>query len=259
MEEKISFNSCGKRLIGLKGVPEETSAPGVILFHGLSNTKTDCPLINETTAALIKHKFFTLRFDFFGSGESLGMLRDKTWEELRQNAIDATEFLADDDRVTNIGIWGRSLGGTFAILCGAHPRIKALVLATPDVYVTKTFSKENFHRLKKKQEELEKQGKVLPGTGKYKGPLQLNEAFFSYLPKIEAEVLQMLPKLKNVLVLATTPDIKVPLENSIAIINQVREPKKIIVFEGVDHGYTGVEDKAVGEVIEWFTRHLRSK
>ncbi len=256
MEEKVQILSRGKKLAGLLHRSGEGPAPGVVLFHGLSNSKEDCPLINEVTATLNSEGFFTLRFDFFGSGESPGLLRDKTWEELRQNAMDAIAFLMNIKGVTEIGLWGRSLGATFAILCANQPKIEAVVLASPDVLVTKTLNKHKFEMLKKKNELLRKQGKSLPGTGKFKGPLELNEAFFSDLQKVEQEVLATLPLLQNVLVMATTPDVKVPLENVVEVINNVREPKKLIIYEGVNHDYHPVENDAVGHGVAWFKEYL---
>jgi len=257
METRVEIDSCEKKLAALLHTPVKIPAPGLVLFHGLSNSRSDCPLINETTAALIEEGFFTLRFDFFGSGESPGLLRDKTWTELRQNAIDAIEYLTQIEGTAELGLWGRSLGATFAILCADQPRIEALVLASSDVLVTKTFCKEKFEMLKHKQEALEKRGKSLPGTGQFKGPLELNVCFFEKLPEIEQDILSRLPLLKNVLVMATTPDVKVPLENSVEIINAARRPKKLIIYEGVEHDYKGIEDEAVGHVVAWFEEHLR--
>ena len=256
MEKKINFISFGKKLFGLLNVPDKIPAPGVVLYHGLSNSKIDCPLINETTEMLIKEGFFTLRFDFFGSGKSPGLLKDKTWKELKQNAIDAIKYFSHQTGITKIGLWGRSLGGTFAIITGDISRVECIVLASTDVLVTRTLGKERFTKLKKRQEELEKEGKVLPGTGKFKGPLELNENFFRSLKGVEQEVLEKLPELKNVLVLATTPDIKVPIENSTTIINMVQEPKKIIIFENVEHDYSGVQGETVKEIINWFKKYL---
>lgn len=256
MEKKINFTSFGKKLFGLLNVPDKIPAPGIVFFHGLSNGKTDCPLISETTEMLINEGFFTLRFDFFGSGESPGFLKDKTWGELRQNAIGAIKYFSHQKGITKIGLWGRSLGGTFAILTGDISRVGCIVLASPDVLVTRTLGKEKFTKLKKRQEELEKEGKTLPGTGKFKGPLELNENFFRSLREVEQEALEKLPELKNVLVLATTPDIKVPIENSTTIINMVQEPKKIIIFENVEHDYSGVQGEAVKEIINWFKKYL---
>jgi len=257
MESRITFSSGGKQLVGLLGAPDETPAPGVVLFHGLSNTMRDCPLIKETATMLMHGGFFALRFDFYGSGESPGLLKDKTWEEMLRNAQDAIDYLAQQEGVSAIGLWGRSLGATFAILCGNDSRVDAVVLLSPDVLVTKTLSRSKFEELKRKQEELERKGKGLAGTGRYKGPLELHTDFFDALERIESEVLRTLPTLNRVLVVATAPDIKVPLENAITVINEVQEPKRIIVFENVDHDYAGVEQEAVEHIRRWFAHKLK--
>lgn len=58
------------------------------------------------------------------------------------------------------------------------------------------------------------------------------------------------------LVFGTTPDQKIPLEAACHIVNNVNEPKKIWIFEGVDHDYGGVEKEAVKLAVDWFKEYL---
>jgi dienelactone hydrolase len=254
--EKVTFKSAGCSLVGIKDIPDKVPAPGVILFHGLSNAKEDCPLINETAEMLTKEGVITFRFDFYGSGESPGLMRDKTLPILLQNARDAIDFLLSDSRVTAVGLWGRSLGGTMVALCGSDPRVKASVILTGGVLLQKGLTEERMASLREKEEIAEREGKKLAGTGEYKGPYELGDEWYKSIQGIDKRIEESLKKMSHVLVFATTPDIKVPLQNSIKIINTVKEPKEIYIFEGVEHDYKGVEKDVLEIERRWFNTYL---
>lgn len=253
-EEKVRFKSGGQELVGIQSFPDKTPAPGVILFHGLSNTKEDCPLICETESKLQKKGFATFKFDFFGSGESPGKLKDKTIDILEQNARDALEYFYDD-KISKIGLWGRSFGGTMVALLTPDNRIKSSVIATGFIIIEELFE-EKWKDLKKKEKKLEKKGEKLPGTGNYKGEYEFEKEWFDSLVGIDKKISNRLKEIDSVLVLATTPDEKIPLENSAKIINLANEPKKIHIFEGVGHDYSGVEEQAVNYAVSWFKKYL---
>ena len=255
-KEKITLKSLGYDLVGIIEYPEKLPTPGVILLHGLTNSKEDCPLIKEVAEALATEGLIVFRFDFFGSGESPGLLRDKTWWISEQNVRDAIKYLKNKKEITNIGLWGRSTGGTAAILCGNDPQIKAFVLATTPVLLQEIF-KIRFEKVKKLELELEQRGQKLPGTGKYKGEFDFSDNFFEEVPIIEQKVMKNLTQMSHVLVLATIPDIKVPLNNATTIINTAKEPKKIYIFEDTEHDYRGVENKAIKLTVSWFKKYLR--
>jgi len=252
--EKITFKSLGHDIVGVIEYQRELPTEGVILFHGLTNSKDDCPLIKEVTEALVEEGFATFRFDFFGSGESPGMLKDRTWSISKQNAKDAIKYFQDRG-VTKIGLWGRSTGGTVAVLLGDKPEIKALVLATTPVLLQAVFI-TRFEKVKRLEIQLEEKGEKLPGTGEYKGEFKFSNKFFEEVPDVENRIMTKLAGMSKVLVLATTPDTKVPLNNSTTIINTVREPKEIHIFEGVDHDYKGVENEAIKLIVSWFKKYL---
>jgi hypothetical protein len=256
--EKVTFKSLGYELSGVVEYPDgyisDALVPGVILFHGLTNTKEDCPLIKETAEALTKEGFVTFRFDFFGSGESPGQLKDKTWSILRQNALDAIKVFLATVNVNKIGLFGRSTGGTIAVLCGTHPSIQAFVLASPFILIARSIPE--FRKVMELERKLEKEGKVLPGTGKYKGDYDFNEKFFEEAPIFEKKIMKNLTQMSRVLVLATTPDTKVPLSNAATVLNVAKDPKEMHIFEGVDHDYKGKEKEAVELTVKWFKRWL---
>ncbi|UCG95734.1 MAG: alpha/beta hydrolase [archaeon] len=256
--EKVRFKSGGHKLVGEINFPEKINGklPAIILFHGLSNSRRDCPLINETSKALTENGFIAFRFDFYGSGESPGEMRDKIIDILEQNTKDAIEFITKYSQVDSnkLGLWGRSLGGTFVCLLPTDPRIKARVVASSGPIIEKIME-EKLEELKKKELELEKVGKRLPGTGAYKGPFEFRPAWFESLKGLDSRVLENLKNLNTVLVLGTSLDQKVTVDSTCMVMNNVKEPKRIWVFN-TDHDYGGFEKHAVEETLNWFKKFL---
>jgi esterase/lipase len=198
--------------------------------------------------------FVVFRFDFYGSGESPGTLKDRKWSTAEQNARDAINYI-ESRGAKKIGLWGRSIGGTVAILCSDIPSIRAFTLATTPVLLREVFL-SRFEKVRKLELELEQKGLRLPGTGHFKGEFEINKEFFEEVPSTEARVMKNLACMRRVLVLGTTPDTKVPLSNPATIMNTAKEPKKIWIFEGVDHDYKGVEEKALDLTVSWFKGYL---
>ena len=256
--EEISFESEGYELKGEINLPDkvEEKLPTVVLFHGLTNSRKDCPLINETAEALTENGFIAFRFDQHGSGDSPGQMQEKKMNILEQNAKDSIEVIARDARVDEerLGIWGRSLGGTLACLLPPDPRVKARVAASPSVEFERIF-KEKFEELKKKEKKLEEKGEVLPGTGDYKGPFKFKDAWRESLEGLDKRIKENLPKLDTVLTFGTSEDQKVQPWNSCIVMNKVKEPKRIWIFQA-DHDFAGVEEEAVEEALDWFKKYL---
>lgn len=256
--EKVKFESANYTLIGEINLPDKFNGklPTVILFHGLSNSRKDCPLINETSETLVENGFIAFRFDFYGSGESPGEMKDKRMDILEQNAKDAINFIRQDPRVNQerLGLWGRSSGGTLVALLPPIPGIKVRVLASPGIMFEKTMT-ERFEEIKRKEMELEKRGKKLPGTGDYKGSFTFDTSWFESLKGLDSRILDNLKTLDTILVLGTGLDQKVTADNACIVMNNVKEPKRIWIFQ-TDHDYAGFEKEAVEESINWFSKYL---
>lgn len=254
----ITFKSLHSKISGEIGIPNHFSGqlPTVVLFHGLTNTRKDCPLIEKTATELVKNGFCTFRFDFYGSGESDGEMKDKTIDIFLANAQDAIACISAYDFVDRekIGLWGRSMGGTVGCLIPPNKNIKVRVLASPPVLLEDSFT-QTFQRLQKKEKQLEKLGKSLAGTGKYKGKYALEASWFHALKGIDKRIKNNLMKLDTILTLGTSQDQKVTLDNICQIANCVNEPKRVIIYP-TDHGYTSFEKQAIEESMRWFKRYL---
>jgi uncharacterized protein len=135
MERLIEFaNRAGHQLRGMIHLPEETGripAPGVVLFHGFTGDRLESHwLFVKCSRALARAGLASLRFDFFGSGESEGEFREATLETEIGDAEDAVDFFGRQDGVDSgrIGLLGLSLGGAVAALTAERVGARALVL-----------------------------------------------------------------------------------------------------------------------------------
>lgn len=249
--------SAGYEIVGEIDIPDRLNnkAQAIILYHGLTNNRRDCPLINEVAEALVAEEFIVYRFDLYGSGESSGDMQDKNMCILEANAKDIVNYVSKDSRVLDIGLWGRSLGGSLVCLLPYNERIKARVVASPGVMFEDVMCKK-FENLKKKELDYEKEGKRLPGTGMYKGPFELKQAFFESIKGFDNRVINNLKSLDTVLVLGTALDQKVTPENSCIVMNESNNPKRIMIYM-TDHDFKGFETEAVKESVEWFKKYLK--
>jgi len=136
MESFIEFpNRAGRRLRGMIHRPVEARSrrgtPAVIFLHGFTGDRMESHWIFVKCArALAKAGIASLRFDFYGSGESEGEFREVTLQGEIEDARAAVDFLRryrGIDR-NRLGLLGLSLGGAVAASVARDSQIGALVL-----------------------------------------------------------------------------------------------------------------------------------
>ncbi|PIN86139.1 hypothetical protein COV19_06605 [Candidatus Woesearchaeota archaeon CG10_big_fil_rev_8_21_14_0_10_44_13] len=133
-EEKVYFrNRKGEKLCGVLTVPEDTSkkCPLIVLCHGFSSSKD-----SKTYVFLAKELFklgrLSLRFDFYGHGESEGKFEDITLTEGSQDILSAIEYVKGLDYVGRIGLFGTSFGGVCSVIATSKTnQLSALALKCP--------------------------------------------------------------------------------------------------------------------------------
>ncbi|OGK37538.1 hypothetical protein A3F60_00205 [Candidatus Roizmanbacteria bacterium RIFCSPHIGHO2_12_FULL_39_8] len=244
-QKDFYITSLGRKLYGLYEEPEENNSHLIFLLHGLTNSLTDCPLIEEATEALHKKGFPTFRFDYFGSDKSEGQFKDKTFKILQRNTIDALRFAIKKLGYKRIGIWGRSLGAILGATIADHKNIFALVLISFCVHTDESFSR--FFQ-KGKPSSL-----PIQGTGKIKGIPILPYQFYAETPWIDALQKKHLSKAKNILIMQGTKDKTVYNMNwAKEIYKLTNEPKKLFFVPGADHAYKGYEQIVIKKGSEWF-------
>src|SRR5207248_8810535 len=136
MESFVEFpNRAGRRLRGMIHRPLEARSrrgtPAVIFLHGLTGDRMESHWIFVKCArALAKAGIASLRFDFYGSGESEGEFREVTLQGEIADARVAIEFFRRQKGINpeRIGLLGLSLGGAIAASVAGPGRVAALVL-----------------------------------------------------------------------------------------------------------------------------------
>ena len=252
--KKITFKSNNHRIVGILEVANGDKRPGILMFHGLTNTKEDCPLMSQVKETLCLEGYAIFRFDFYGSGESAGQFKDKTISEMVTNAKDALDVLSSNKLVEgeNIGLWGRSIGGLVAAMLTRDERVRASVLASAPIFPHKTFY-PLYARDPTRDFVPLPQGTV---SGKIKGKPELSKAFFTELQEIENKTFQALQGASSILIIQGDHDKKVDPKYARCIYDTVKEPKELLLIKGAGHDYSGKENQVISAVRRWYTNHL---
>jgi uncharacterized protein len=119
MEEKVFFdNGKGDQLCGIiSNSTGNKNNPIIVLCHGFTTQKN-----NSTNLALTKilnnEGINTLRFDFFGHGESKGKFENITVSEGANDILQAISFLKKEG-YSEIGLFGSSFGGISSLIAAS--------------------------------------------------------------------------------------------------------------------------------------------
>lgn len=120
MKRKIFFHSSkNHKLCGIFSDPTgEKRLPIILLCHGFTSSK-DARTYTRLEEVLNKNAFTTLRFDFFGHGESVGEIADITIYEAVDDVRSAVRYVKESG-YQRIGLMGSSFGGLACILTAGH-------------------------------------------------------------------------------------------------------------------------------------------
>jgi alpha/beta superfamily hydrolase len=136
MESFVQFHNTSKQVLrGMIHRPPKRvkgrNIPGVVFFHGFTGDRMESHwLFVKCARALAEAGMASLRFDFYGSGESDGDFSEATLRGEISDARAAVEFFRqqpgiDPGRIALIGI---SLGGAIAASIASRVRAQALTL-----------------------------------------------------------------------------------------------------------------------------------
>jgi dipeptidyl aminopeptidase/acylaminoacyl peptidase len=134
--ESIVLTNNGQKIFGILHLPKQKpKAPCVLICHGLGGNKSGhFRVYVELAERLAKEEIASFRIDFRGSGDSEGNFGDMTLTGEIADAIVALKFLASHPRIDaeRIGVFGRSLGGSVAVLAAAeYGLVASIVLWAP--------------------------------------------------------------------------------------------------------------------------------
>lgn len=134
--ESVILENQGQKIFGIVHIPKKSGPhPVVLMCHGLGGHKTGKYRVYVLLAEkLAEEGIACLRIDFRGSGDSEGHFSDMTIEGEVSDAILALKYLEGQSWVdkNRIGLFGRSVGGTVAIIAaGRSPEVKSLAVWAP--------------------------------------------------------------------------------------------------------------------------------
>lgn len=249
IKKEFFIKSTSKKLYCLFEKPDNSKNKLILLLHGLTNSHTNCPLISESAESLHLKGFPTFRFDYYGSGKSDGEFKDKTWEIMVQNTKDVLKYAKTKLKYSKIGIWGRSLGAILGATICDDPSVFASVFLSMTIHTNVSFS-ASFTKSQSFSSPIK-------GTAIVKGEPILERGFYEKTTWIDNLQKQHLSKAKNILIMQGTKD-KTVYNPAWAkeIYDLVDEPKKLIYIKGANHAYTGYENKAIENGINWFTKQI---
>ncbi|XP_021766716.1 uncharacterized protein LOC110731193 isoform X1 [Chenopodium quinoa] len=106
-------------------LPEDFALPCVVYCHGNSGCRADA---NEAAVILLPANITVFTLDFSGSGLSDGNYVSLGWHEKDDLRV-VVSYLRSNKRVSQIGLWGRSMGAITSLLYGSEdPSISGMVL-----------------------------------------------------------------------------------------------------------------------------------
>jgi pimeloyl-ACP methyl ester carboxylesterase len=133
-EEPFYFQSNEKEIFALLGTPGGSMdlREGVILCAPAPfELKKFHWTMRQIALSLQSSGYHTLRFDYFGSGDSEGESRAFNLEDSRANIQDAVRYLKNSGHVRRITLVGVRLGCPLALAACEVERVKRIVLIDP--------------------------------------------------------------------------------------------------------------------------------
>ncbi len=254
LESPVEFqNRSGKWLRGVIHRPPSTprGAPGVIFFHGFTGDRMESHWIFVKCArALARRGLASLRFDFYGSGESEGEFREVTLEGEVSDAYAATEFFGryrgiDRER---LGLLGLSMGGAVAATVAERAQAKSLVLWAALAHP---------HRLRKLADGATQR---IPNGGGFLeyGAHAISPDFLENVEKIDP--LKSIARFQQpTLIIHPEKDEYLPLAHAEDFFNTAAaRVKKKVIISGADHTFTSLswEKEVIGLTVKWFRKYL---
>jgi hypothetical protein len=255
IERFVEFpNPAGKTLRGMLHMPSlalKQPAPGVVLFHGFTGSRTESHgLFVKCSRALAQAGVASLRFDFYGSGESDGEFREMT---LRGEIADGRAALAflraqtgiDPERV---GLLGLSLGGAVAAALAPSVKAKALVLWSALAHTARLrdLIKQSARKIPRK-----------PGATEIDAN-EINPRLIEDILKVEP--IRHLARYQGpTLIIHPEKDEVVPASHARDFFQAAgADAKELVIIAGADHVYTAIpwEQEVIARTVRWLGGNL---
>lgn len=269
MKAIIIKNKQGEKLKGVL-YSSKGNTGLIIICHGFGGSRKSDFIKNLTSGLKIKN-YDTFSFDFSGNGESEGVFGEAGLIKEKSDLICIINHFRKYKKIILIGY---SMGGAVVITSGrSSKRIKGVCVINPLVLPTITFKDsilkfrtalkinkqdkkrflENLHKSHKKS-KFEITKKVLKKTEQAFENIidraMLRESFFKQAKKVDvtdyAENLK-----KPILIIHGEKDEIIPLSHAEYLLNQAKNPRKLITFDYTHYPASNHQKKIIGSIKEW--------
>ena len=256
IESLVEFpNARGKLLRGMihrpAGASARRKAPAVIFFHGFTGDRMESHWIFIKCArTLAGEGIASLRFDFYGSGESEGTFYEATLQSEIADARAAVRFIERQKGIDpgRLGLCGLSLGGCVAACVAQRARARALVLwsavAHPAI-------------LEKLSMKLGNPSPNHPGAFEYDAR-EISARFLKDAARVDP--LGAISRFRApTLILHPGKDTAVPRSHAQDFLQASgAEIKQMVIIPGADHTFTSIawESEVIGRTVDWFRANL---
>jgi dipeptidyl aminopeptidase/acylaminoacyl peptidase len=254
-EKLVEFrNRRGKWLRGMMHFPARAKArraPGVVFLHGFTGDRMESHWIFIKCArALARAGMASLRFDFYGSGESDGEFRAATLAGEIADAVDAAKFLRRQKGIdrARLGLCGLSLGGCVAACIAQRVEAQAVVTwsAVAHPAVLQEIMRSVLRPVRGSRHLVEYDARevslrFISNALRYK-PINLLAAFRG-----------------PTLIIHPEADAHVPLSHAEDLYQAAgAKIKQKVIIPGADHTYTSLawERDVIVRTVAWFRAHL---
>ncbi len=225
--------------------------PGVVLFHGFTGDRMESHwMFVKCSRALAEAGIASLRFDFYGSGESEGDFREVTLRGEIADARSAVDFFQGQKGIDPrcVGLLGLSLGGLIAATLAPRVRPRALVVWSALAHTAhlRTLAEASVKPIPGKKGRFEYDAREI-------SPHFLEDA-------LAVEPLQSVASFKGpTLIIHPEKDAHVPYSHAEDYYRAAGgATKELVIIPGADHVYTSIawEREVIARSVGWFRTYL---
>lgn len=222
-----------------------SNLPLVLMCHGFTGNHIEVGRIfTDCSRELVKHGICTVRFDYYGHGNSDGLFEDFSISKAIEDALGVYEYIVENVKPLRIGLLGLSLGGLIALSIGAIKGVSTIVL----------WSSVGPSWLKGLVSELLKKGNEYVNLY---GSWRIKRRNLEEIMKVNME--EFLPKVRvPTLLIYAADDNVTPLNNATEIYCKLTCKKELFIIEKGGHGFNDPVSKkrVIEKTIDWFIKHL---